>query len=150
MNLRGLESLWDIRRDCCHHFVSEQGFGRDGIWLSSDDEAVRAIIIGYMFHDQIRYQRCGAWYRSAVSHITVRDLSHCWRKNLVWVYWIYCHLRKQHSQGCHYLSDTVLRKTPSNGIHLSRRICWIPRINCADIWTSPHCRRHEYSCGRPR
>ena len=90
------------------------------------------------------------WYRSVVSHGTVCDPSHCWRKDLVWVCWIYCHRRKQQSQGSHYLSDTVLWKTPSNGSHLSQRICWIPRINCAIIWTSPHCRRHEYSCGRPR
>ena len=63
----------------------------------------------------------------------------------------YCHRRKQQSQGSHYLSDTVVWKTPSNGSHLSQRIRWIPRINCAVIWTfPPHCRRHEYTRGRPR
>jgi len=29
VNLCGRESLCDIRRDCCHHFVSERDFGRD-------------------------------------------------------------------------------------------------------------------------
>ena len=27
--LCGLESLCDIRRDCCHNFVSARDFGRD-------------------------------------------------------------------------------------------------------------------------
>ena len=29
VNLCGLKSLCDIRRDCCHNFVSERDFGRD-------------------------------------------------------------------------------------------------------------------------
>ena len=29
VNLCGRESLCDIRRDCCHHFVNERDFWRD-------------------------------------------------------------------------------------------------------------------------
>ena len=50
-------------------------------WLSSDDEANALLLVTCFMIKQLS-PRWG-WYRSVVSHRTVRDPSHCWGKDLV-------------------------------------------------------------------
>ena len=46
VNLRCLESLWDIRRDCCHHFVSERDFGRDAQQVCQAERSLMSPLVG--------------------------------------------------------------------------------------------------------
>ena len=46
MNLCGRESLCDIRRDCCHHFVSEQNFERDAQRVCRAERSLKSPLAG--------------------------------------------------------------------------------------------------------
>ena len=41
-NLCGQESLSDIRQDCCHHFVSEWGFGHDAQCVCQAERSLKS------------------------------------------------------------------------------------------------------------
>ena len=40
------ESLCDIRRDCCHHFVSERDFGRDAQRVCQAERSLMSPLAG--------------------------------------------------------------------------------------------------------
>ena len=44
--LRGRESLCDIRRDCCHHFVSEWDFERDAQRVCQAERSLKSPLVG--------------------------------------------------------------------------------------------------------
>ena len=46
MNLCGRESLCDIRRDCCHHFVSERDFERDAQRVCKAERSLKSPLAG--------------------------------------------------------------------------------------------------------
>ena len=46
VNLCGRESLCNIRRDCCHHFVSERDFGRDARGVCQVERSLMSPLAG--------------------------------------------------------------------------------------------------------
>ena len=93
-------------------------------WLSSDDEAVRAECtpIGYMFHDQIRSQRGGGGI-ALLSRTELSVTFHTAGEKTLFEFAEYIVISGSNKVKVAIIyRDTVLRKTPNNGIHLSRRI----------------------------
>ena len=48
MNLCGQESLCDIRRDCCHHFVSERDFERDAQRVCQAERSLKNLLATFL------------------------------------------------------------------------------------------------------
>ena len=46
VNLCGLEPLCDIRRDCCHHFVSKRDFRRDAKGVCQAETSLMSPLVG--------------------------------------------------------------------------------------------------------